>query len=910
VTKTFFAALSGVSILAMTAAPAFAQAQDQEQSPPADDESEPADDREIVVTGTLIRGIAPVGATVVSVSREQIETSGATDTNQLLATLPQTSSFMNLPGLDVRGTAGIGRVPVNRPNLRFIPGADTSSGSTTLVLLDGKRIVPIGFEQAVVDVGVIPSGIISRVETILDGASAIYGSDAVGGVINFITTRRFGETKADIQYSMTNGYQAVSADITSGLKWDGGGLAVTYSFGCSIGRKNTPSSATIWRGGRFTGLACDDYSHVTIGTGASQRRFINNVGETTFTEGVDWCPSNQHEALQAEQERHGVFAVISHDFTDALTFDLTGLYFDRRLHVIHGPFTSTATIGPNNPYFMAIPGAPAASHSVAFSYAPLLGVESQYTDVTSKVGQINPSLRYMLGSWQVRASGGYGWSESRTGQRTLDTGRQLALVGGTSFATALNPYNITDPRQNMALISNLFWTTERIAKFEFMQASVVADGPLMAIGGGDVKVAVGAEWNRTNFTRALSVTATRTLGPFASTSTESFSLFGEVVAPFVSSQNGRPGLEGLTLSLSGRYDHYKGSGGSFTPKVGLTYEPFEWLTLRGSWGKSFRAPNPVDKLGSSGNSLGCIGDVPNCTQNFFSQNVIVPAPLPAGQNVFLFLSGSDDNITAERSTSWSIAGDFRVPIKGDLVITAGYYNIDFRDRIALPPSNLPLAFGDAPFLFDFPAVGQTFSLQELNAYRSLASNAGTAIDNVINSGYNALWFYDGRSRNLSRSKLTGVDVTARYRSDTSFGSVDAMVSGNWLLSFENQLASTSPFTDFLRVNEPTFRMSAQVGAEVGIFRAQATLRHMSGFAVDPSATRDPNQRRIEAFRTLDLSLRMNVNGGDERPPAFVLTLNVTNVFDTRPPVNRTTAGSTINGRTMGRMMQLGLSKTF
>ena len=185
---------------------------------------------EVVVTGSLIRNIAPVGANVIGTSREDIDSSGTTDSNQLLGTLPQSNFFLAFqnPGQGV--LAGVSRVPINTPNLRNLPQGATGS-PTTLVMLDGHRIVPAGIEQSAVDAGIVPSGILERVETILDGTSAVYGSDAAGGVINYVSRKRFDETKADLQYGFADDYYTKAANITSGTTWDGGGVGFTYSFG-------------------------------------------------------------------------------------------------------------------------------------------------------------------------------------------------------------------------------------------------------------------------------------------------------------------------------------------------------------------------------------------------------------------------------------------------------------------------------------------------------------------------------------------------------------------------------------------------------------------------------------------------------------------------------------------------------
>ena len=143
---------------------------------------------EIIVTGTLLRGIAPVGTNVLSVGQADVVAIGAKTSNDLLANIPQISNFNAVP----TGSAGFGQ-PIVQTNLR---GLGASGGTTTLTLINGHRVVGQGILQTYVDPQIIPPGLIERVEVIPDGGSSIYGSDAIGGVINFITRKRMNGVEA------------------------------------------------------------------------------------------------------------------------------------------------------------------------------------------------------------------------------------------------------------------------------------------------------------------------------------------------------------------------------------------------------------------------------------------------------------------------------------------------------------------------------------------------------------------------------------------------------------------------------------------------------------------------------------------------------------------------------------------
>ena len=159
---------------------------------------------EIVVTASLIRGVEATGSQTIGITPTDIMESGAVTTNEMLATVPQISNFFNQrPEQDPRGSD---RNTVNRPNLRNLPGINEASGANTLVLVDSNRIAPMGASQSSVDPDVIPGIVIGRIDIVPDGGSSLYGADAVGGVINFVTLDEYDGVKVDIGYDSGDDY--------------------------------------------------------------------------------------------------------------------------------------------------------------------------------------------------------------------------------------------------------------------------------------------------------------------------------------------------------------------------------------------------------------------------------------------------------------------------------------------------------------------------------------------------------------------------------------------------------------------------------------------------------------------------------------------------------------------------------
>src|SRR5262249_10356082 len=134
---------------------------------------------EIIVTGTHIRGAAPVGSRVMVVDREAIAASGYSRIQDLLETLPQNFSGSGGEG----STTDFGSGTLNRGQAIDMRGLGASS---TLVLVNGRRQPAGGLEGSFVDISSIAASAVERIEIMADGASALYGSDAIGGVVNFV----------------------------------------------------------------------------------------------------------------------------------------------------------------------------------------------------------------------------------------------------------------------------------------------------------------------------------------------------------------------------------------------------------------------------------------------------------------------------------------------------------------------------------------------------------------------------------------------------------------------------------------------------------------------------------------------------------------------------------------------------
>ena len=193
------------------------------------DKIEEVEFEEIVVTGSHIRGVGPVGSQVFTYDRGEIDIQGYSTLPQFMQSLPQnfnggisesTSqfSFANEASNNISGGTGV--------NLRGL------GNDSTLVLLNGQRLAPAGLNGSFVDVSMIPLSAIERVEVLTDGASAIYGSDAIGGVVNFKMRKDYDGAETRVRYggATGGGLEEILIGQTFGKSWDRGYGLISYEY--------------------------------------------------------------------------------------------------------------------------------------------------------------------------------------------------------------------------------------------------------------------------------------------------------------------------------------------------------------------------------------------------------------------------------------------------------------------------------------------------------------------------------------------------------------------------------------------------------------------------------------------------------------------------------------------------------
>lgn len=834
-------------------------------------------DADIVVTGTLLRGVAPVGTNVIAVNEADVVASGAASANDLLASIPQVGNFGTVP-------AGLGNFgnPIVRPNIRNL---GNSGGSTTLVLVNGRRMIGAGILQTSFDPSVIPPDVIKRVDVIPDGGSSIYGSDAIGGVINFITRDRYDGIGVNARYGFAKNYQTIDASVIAGKDWGSGSVFVSYSYAwhddlIGLDRDYATADQTARGGGDFRGTACPQ-ANITVG-------LVSYALPGRVPGSVNRCDQTDYAAIYPREKRHSVYAGLTQDLSDAITFNLTA-YWSRR-NTMHRTAQSSmsGTITATNPYFSPI-GAE-TSQNIAVSFDSAFGPSNDSPSSFASYG-ITPSFDFELGGgWQLRTMANFGRSENESTEASFNSTAATLALAGTTTATALNPYNLSATSPAVLAAINDFVNYGQATQ-EMAEGRAVLDGPLFAMAGGDVRLAVGAEYHYENirsFTGSGPQNAITGSNAYAARNVTS--LFGELLVPIVGAGNRFGGMHSLELSGSIRYDDYSDFGGTTNPKVGVTWRPVEALTIRGNYGTSFHAPSLAD-LGNSVDAR---------------VQVLPFSPFRApGSSIFdalrptIAIAGGNANLKPETAKTWSLGFDIKPAKIEGLILSATYFNVRFKDAIAVPPFTSPL-------MFSTPAYSNFYILNPTLA-QAQAAAGNLRIDGVPNLATlfafsSPYVLFLAQRANLGAVNTDGIDFNLAYNRPTGFGSVSANFAGSYVLNRETQVVQGGPFNDDLKNGTGRFLFTAGVGAVVGDVTARATLNHRSGFPILGVAP----QTRVSAFNTVDLFFSYDL--GDLLANSM-LTLNIDNVFDQDPPYFNNAAGYT-NGSTLGRLVSFGIRTKF
>lgn len=893
--RPYLRASLGCSIFALLAsANAPAHAQEAATAVPQSQQSESAaeDASEIVVTGSRIRGIAPVGSAVIAVGRESIDSSTALTTAQLLQEIPQISNF----GISEssRGQSG------GAGNLTFVGSVNIRGIApyATLTLVNGHRTVGQGTTGFAVDPSVIPTLALERIEVVADGASAIYGSDAVSGVANLILRRSYDGIEIGGSYGMADNYSERQINAIAGTHWDTGKVMIAYEynnhsalngrhrdyyrsdlreFGGSDFRVTQCNPGTIALGGANYAIPAGGV------TGANRDQLI--AGTTNL------CDNFKNQDLIPEVSRHSVALTFDQRITDWLEFYADGFAVHRKYKVALPAIASALTIPNTNAFFVSPPGTTPAPEVVNYSFGDdYLPSRNGYGKTINGTG----GLRFRFGEWKLETDATYGWNQEYSNTNNLaDAAALTAALRSGNPATAFNPFGGGNSASVLDAILVGTNTNKGTTKFSFLSAN--ADGPLFALPGGDVRAVFGVEHQWMNVGQVME----RGLrsAPTASSSDYSRkvdSFYGEIYVPIFGAGNETPGIYRLELDAALRHDRYNDVGATTNPKIGLNYAPVRGLTLRGSYGTSFRAPGLAQIYGNTNTLYVRTFADPTC--NCVQQGVV--------------RSGGNLDLRPESATTYSFGMDIVPPSIPQFRASINYFDLDYRGQVV-------------NYLTDFTILGREAEFANTGIITRNPSAALIA-QQVAETGFTGVLpavvplYVDGRSRNLGKTIARGIDFQLSYAIPTdSAGTFGLSLDGTYFTTYKAAISSTSILRDRLNelFNPLRFRGRARLNwqSDSGL-DAAATLFYTNSYT-NPTA---PIQK-IGAQATVDLHFGIDLGKqtGDPIAQGLKVGFNVRNLFDTDPRFVNIAPGESSGGgydptigSPVGRLVSVSLSKKF
>jgi iron complex outermembrane receptor protein len=892
---------TAVALLCTVEAAQAQDAADPQAAPPklatAPAPAEPIE--QIVVTGSRIRGIAPVGSPVVSVGRGDIEASGAVSTAQLLQEVPQVS---NLGVSDSsRGQAGgSGNITYGSSvNLRGI------GPYATLSLINGHRAVPQGTTGSGIDPSIIPTLALQRVEIVADGASAIYGSDAVAGVVNLILRRNVEGVEAMARYGTADGYNEKQAGALWGHKWKGGQamVAVQHDEHTHLNGQDRDffrGDLTASGGGDFRSTQCAPGNVVIGGTNyAIPAGGVTKANAAQLVAGtVNKCDNLQYQDILPQQKRDSGVFTFNQEVGNGISLYADGFLTRRAYDFQAGATASNVTVPSSNPFYVRPIGAPAgSSETVAYSFLNQLPFNSNIGYSRAANLTVGADIN-LAGGWKAGAL--YTWGRDKDQAATvhgLNSAALTAALASTNPQTALNVFGGTNTQAVLDSIASKISISPGETTYQNVQ--VKADGPLVDLPGGALRAAVGYEGQSTkgeggqiNGTWAAPVTA------MIEESRRVNSAYAELAAPLVGAANRLPGVYKLDVDVAGRVDRYSDVGYTHNPKVGLNWAPIQGVTVHGSYGTSFRAPGLTQIKGYANGGVG----------GLYVQNYADPTNGGA-LRVGVAYNGPNPDLKPETARTRSLGVDFEPAFGHNTRISLTYFDIKYENQITGYLSDLTLLGREA----QLAGTGIITRNPSPALVQQLIAN------NILSSGVlPSTWtlVIDGRNKNLGSSVSDGLDFQASTRFPTEdYGDFGLGLSGTYFTKYQVANSPGAPMVDYLNVIFNPMRLKSRLSGtwNSGPWYANAYVNHTNSYTNNLAI---PAQK-VASNTTVDLRLSYQIDDKIRGLGGTTVSVGVVNLFDRRPPfVN--IAQSTNGGggfdptltNPIGRIVSLSLDKTF
>ncbi len=922
-----------------------AQAQDQGQQPVA----------RVEITGSNIRRAqAETASAVQTLNRADIEKSGRTTVAELLQTLAvdnQGSVPTSFGGGFASGASGI--------SLRGLGSA------STLVLINGRRVAPYGLaddgQKVFADLNIIPAEAVERVEILKDGASAIYGSDAIAGVVNVILRKDFQGTTIKANYGKSGYWDGRDSRlaITHGmgnLDTDRYNLLFSLEFGGKrevwnrdrndreqIGRGDlrpfgfsaqeglggtgaitTNNAAGSAINGNVRNPVTLDYYNRGNPAGAGFTRTFPAAACGNFTSHPQGDPGGGclidadqiYEQIQPRQNSYNLFgrgtfqlnsqvqayAEANYYWTES-TSSATPSGISGSVGYPGGPVSNSGVaLGaahPDNPYF----GTAARLRYLAADVGPRI------SDINSKFGRLVLGVKGTMYDWDFDSALLFSANKVYNHRRnylqrdvtfallnptaanvaaaTARSAAYAALPAGTIWRIAENA-GLNSPALYAALspiISNDAET--RISQIDFRATREFGKLP-----GGPIGVAAGAEFRHER--TELAPTSGTEIGNIIGLGYSAYNgkrdataLYAEVLAPVIKE---------VELSGALRYDHFSDVGNSWTPKVGVKWNPLRQLALRGTFAKGFRAPSAAENGVGGLAAFSTASDPVRCALGV--QAACDPASIA-------IITSPNPELSPERSKSWSV-GAIWDPLPRTSV-SLDFWQIKRKNEINQEQTDAAIAAGH------------------------IARDPSTAT--TIPGDPGAITAVLARYVNSAQTKVRGVDLDARTAWNLGTGRGMLSMDAKWTHLFKwirteqdgssRDFAGTHGNCDVTNcIGTPDDRVNLGATWDLAPWRVSATVNYRAPlkntlFKDDPDGCashfadgRDaPNDCDIASFTTFDVTARWNLTSKTE------LFGTIQNLFDKVAPLDPLTYGAQSYNPldysgALGRYFSVGLRHKF
>ena len=505
---------------------------------------------DIVVTGTRIRGAAPIGSPVVTIDRAAIDASGRGSVAEILETIPQ--NFGGGPNdattvLSLRSAANANNSAGAAVNLRGI------GATATLVLLDGKRPPLGGTNGSFSDVSLIPSTAIERIEVLTDGASAIYGTEAIAGVVNFRLRNRFEGFEARARGATADGaFSDLRLSQLAGFRWGSGGVTLAIEYNAR-GRLSSADRAYATEDLRpFGGPDLRSvFSNPSTIIAANNAIFAIPPGQDgTRLTVAQLIPGQQnrsdqqklYDLLGTQQRLSGYVAIdqqVARDVTVFVRALAAGRDANRRGRLF-GPRLITVPV--TNAFYID-PIGTRQPVRVQYDFARDFGPEEFDAQVRSAT--VVGGVEGRANAWSYAIEGAYGVQGEDVDYRNfVNTARLATALADANRATAFNVFG-DGSFSNPATIATIRGTAISRTRASSWSAGFRADGPLGALPAGSVKIAFGAEHREEKFDnffltdRGAAITRTQLVGNPGRRSIDA--VYSELLVPVFDAADDFPG---------------------------------------------------------------------------------------------------------------------------------------------------------------------------------------------------------------------------------------------------------------------------------------------------------------------------------------------------------------------------------